>query len=58
MAETKKCAHPSCNCIPKEGKYCSTFCEGQAGTRTSSVNAVIRHALRSCELVDKHAFAS
>jgi hypothetical protein len=31
MSETKKCAHPSCNCIPKEGKYCSTFCEGQAG---------------------------
>jgi hypothetical protein len=33
MSESKKCAHPSCNCIPKEGKsYCSTYCEGQAET--------------------------
>jgi hypothetical protein len=31
MADTKKCAHPSCACVTTE-KYCSTFCEGQAGT--------------------------
>jgi len=31
MADTKKCAHPSCNCPAKEGSvYCSTYCEGQA----------------------------
>lgn len=29
MAEKKKCAHPSCNCMAKEGSnYCSSFCEG------------------------------
>jgi hypothetical protein len=32
MADTKKCAHPSCNCAVTDTKYCSTFCEGQAGT--------------------------
>ncbi len=32
MADPKKCAHPSCNCVTTHGKYCSTFCEGQAGT--------------------------
>ena len=32
MADTKKCAHPSCNCTVTDKKYCSTFCEGQAGT--------------------------
>jgi len=33
MAETKKCAHPSCSCPAKEGSaYCSTYCEGQGGT--------------------------
>jgi hypothetical protein len=31
MSEAKKCAHPSCACVTAE-KYCSTFCEGQAGT--------------------------
>jgi hypothetical protein len=32
MADTKKCAHPSCPCVVTEGKYCGTFCEGQGGT--------------------------
>jgi len=28
-----KCAHPSCNCMAaKDSKYCSAFCEGNAGT--------------------------
>ena len=31
MSDAKKCAHPSCMCNTTE-KYCSTFCEGQAGT--------------------------
>jgi hypothetical protein len=25
MAETKKCAHPACNCTTDE-KYCSDYC--------------------------------
>jgi len=33
MPETKKCAHPSCNCIiPSDKTYCGTYCEGQADT--------------------------
>jgi hypothetical protein len=32
MADTKKCAHPSCGCAVTDKKYCSTFCEGQAET--------------------------
>jgi hypothetical protein len=29
----QKCAHPSCNCTKaNDSKYCSTFCEGNAGT--------------------------
>lgn len=32
MADNKKCAHPSCTCTLKEGKSCSTYCEGQADT--------------------------
>ena len=35
MPETKKCAHPSCNCAAKSDQdYCSTFtfCEGRAET--------------------------
>ena len=31
MPDLKKCEHPSCNCVTDK-KYCSTFCEGQAGT--------------------------
>jgi hypothetical protein len=28
MSETKKCAHPTCDCIPPEKqKYCSEVCE-------------------------------
>lgn len=31
--DTKKCAHPSCNCAAKEGsKYCGAYCEGAADT--------------------------
>ena len=31
--DTKKCAHPSCRCIAKEGSdYCGTYCEGEAKT--------------------------
>ncbi len=26
--EKKKCAHPSCNCVAREGsEYCSEYCE-------------------------------
>jgi hypothetical protein len=33
MADTKKCAHPSCNCpAGQDSSYCSTYCEGQAET--------------------------
>jgi len=29
--EPKKCAHPSCVCMAKEGsKYCGAWCEGAA----------------------------
>ena len=31
MAEQKKCAHPSCSCMVKEGKFCSQMCEDSAG---------------------------
>ena len=35
MADTKKCAHEVCQCIPREGeKYCSAYCEGAKGTIT------------------------
>lgn len=28
----EKCAHPSCVCMAAQGsKYCSAFCEGNAG---------------------------
>ena len=31
MSESKKCAHPSCNCaIASDKTYCGTYCEGQA----------------------------
>ena len=33
MADQKKCAHPSCDCIATGGeKYCSAYCQGSAGT--------------------------
>lgn len=32
MAQSKKCAHPSCQCQAREGsKYCSPYCQA-AGT--------------------------
>lgn len=37
MAQGKKCANASCNCVPANGeKYCSAYCEG-AGERTDVV---------------------
>jgi hypothetical protein len=31
--QTKKCAHPSCQCtVGKDQKYCSTYCEGAKDT--------------------------
>jgi hypothetical protein len=31
--ETKKCAHPGCQCHAREdSNYCGTWCEGAAGT--------------------------
>jgi hypothetical protein len=33
MDSKEKCAHPSCHCKAKPGgKYCSTYCEGEAKT--------------------------
>ena len=33
MSESKKCAHPSCKCLAKDGKkYCSNYCEAAAKT--------------------------
>ena len=33
--DLKKCAHDTCNCIPKDGKkYCSTFCEDAKNVTT------------------------
>ena len=44
----EKCAHPSCNCPPaKDGKFCSTLCEGNAGR--PDIVCGCRHA--SCEAV-------
>ncbi len=32
MATAKKCAHPACNCTPKDGEeYCSTYCHDARG---------------------------
>ena len=45
MAETVKCAHPSCNCKAKDGnKYCSTFCEGEAKTADIMCSLIAMHA--------------
>lgn len=39
MAELKKCAHPTCNCIAPEGeKYCSQYCQDAGGTLELSCN--------------------
>jgi len=33
MADTKKCAHPACNCTVENGeKYCSTYCRDAKNT--------------------------
>jgi len=45
MAEEKKkkkCAHPSCDCLVEQGKYCSQYCKDAAGTMEISCNC--RHA--------------
>ena len=37
--ETRKCAHPACNCgVEKDTKYCSAYCEDAAGTMEISCN--------------------
>jgi hypothetical protein len=29
----KKCAHPACSCVAREGsKYCSQYCQDSGGT--------------------------
>ena len=41
MAEKQKgmCAHPSCNCLVKEGeKYCSQYCDDAGDTIEISCN--------------------
>jgi len=36
---TKKCAHPACNCeIDKDLKYCSQYCEDAGDTMEISCN--------------------
>ncbi|HEX5707643.1 MAG TPA: hypothetical protein VFX96_10130 [Pyrinomonadaceae bacterium] len=31
--DTKRCAHPGCNCPPDDDeKYCSAYCEGAGDT--------------------------
>ena len=33
MAETNKCAHPTCSCVvEKDEKFCSVSCQGSGGT--------------------------
>ena len=37
--QTKKCAHPTRNCIASNhSKYCSQYCEDARGTMESSCN--------------------
>ncbi len=49
MAETKKCAHPACNCqAPEDKKYCSQYCEDAGGTMEISCNC----GHRGCSLED------
>jgi hypothetical protein len=37
--QTKKCAHPSCNCTVEKGqKYCSTYCKDAGGSMELSCN--------------------
>lgn len=39
MADTKKCAHPPCNCIaPEDDKYCSQYCKDAGETLELSCN--------------------
>jgi hypothetical protein len=46
--QTETCAHPSCNCrAAEDSKYCSTLCEGNAGTPDIICNC--GHA--GCEMV-------
>ncbi len=45
-AETKKCAHPACNClVDKNTKYCSQYCHDSG--RTTEITCNCRHA--ACE---------
>ena len=37
--ETKKCAHPACNCeVDADNKYCSQYCDDAADTTEISCN--------------------
>jgi metallothionein len=39
MAETKKCAHPACNCpAARDGAYCSQYCKDAGDTLELSCN--------------------
>lgn len=39
MPDTKKCAHPACNCMAREGdSYCSPYCEAAKDTTEISCN--------------------
>jgi hypothetical protein len=41
MADLKKCAHPSCNCVTAE-KYCSISCE--EGSDVTDIACQCKHA--------------
>ena len=43
VSETKKCAHPACNCeVDADTKYCSTYCH-DAGS-TTEISCGCAHA--------------
>jgi len=38
-SESKKCAHPACNCkVSGDDKYCSQYCKDARGTMEISCN--------------------
>jgi hypothetical protein len=45
MAETKRCAHPACNCVaPADGKYCSQYCNDAGSTADDICRDLIKMA--------------
>jgi hypothetical protein len=39
MSDTKKCAHPACNCLAaKDSKHCSQYCKDAGSTMELSCN--------------------